>query len=141
MTATNISGNKFSLSTLKWLGLAGVALIVVIMAIMIYQATVLSVGNNFTVKPHAYGRPGHAENEATIRLQVGHVTEWWYNPRRPQNNDLYVGLAGTGPTMLIFYNSTYNSINTAYYEPDMALARQQAHKQGYTVLVAIAPLP
>jgi len=73
-------------------------------------------------------------------LQVGHVTEWWYNPRRPQN-DLYVGLAGTGPTMLIFYNGTYNSINTAYYEPDMALARQQAHKQGYTVLVAIAPLP
>jgi hypothetical protein len=60
---------------------------------------------------------------------------------RPGGNELFVGLAGTGPTALIFYNSTHNSVNTVYYEPNMTLARKQAHKQGYIVPVAIFPIP
>jgi len=125
----------------KWLALVCLAILMVIIGIAAYHSTVLHVEKGYTVKAHAYGRSGHAADEATVRLHVRSASEWWYNPNRPNGNELYVGLAGTGPTALIFYNSTRNSVDTVYYESTMNLARRQARKQGYTVPVAIFPIP
>ena len=112
-----------------------------LVGVAIYYSNVLSIEEYYKVNPHAYGRPNHAKDEVAVRTHMKQVSEWWYNPHRPHGNDLYVGLAGTGPTVLIFYNHTYKMVNTVYYEPNLVAARRQAHKKKYTVPVAVFSIP
>ncbi len=106
-----------------------------------YGSGVFHIEHDYDVNPHAYGRPSHAADEAEVRLRVRQAAEWWYNPSRPGNNDLYAGLAGTDPTTIIFYNATRKVVNTVYYEPTISAARNQVNFKGYTQLVVISPIP
>lgn len=141
MNLTNIRINKFSLPKVGWFVITVAILAAVVIGMGRRGLSVLHIEQDYEVNPHAYGRPGHASDEAEVRVQVRQVVEWWYNPSRPDNNDLYVGLAGAGPTALIFYNATRKMVNTVYYEPTISTARSQAHRKGYTQLVTGSPIP
>ncbi|MDM8520516.1 hypothetical protein QUF64_10745 [Anaerolineales bacterium HSG6] len=126
----------------NWL-IGGLIIVVVsVIGLGLYHLNVQS----YTVDSHAYGRRTgtHASSEAEVRSRVRQVTEWWYNPNGYNGQQLHVGLATPvlgGPTWLIFYHANQNLVNNCYFRPNLADARNFVNNKGYTIPVAISPIP
>ena len=142
MVITDIFKQRYHPDPRKWLIGSFIIGIILIIALGLYHLNTQS----YTIDPHAYGRRTgtHASDEAEVRLRVSQTTEWWFNPSGYSGQQLYVGLATPvhgGPTWLIFYNANQNLINNCYFRPNLADARNFANRKGYTMLVAISPIP
>ncbi len=88
----------------------------------------------YTVNSHAYGRAGHAKDEAEVHELINQIFEWWYDPTsvRRTGQALYAGLAGYGPTATIYYNATRTTINDVIFMPTIGDARVYIYRRGYT---------
>ncbi|GEM_PF-3064208 len=121
-----------------------IAIIFAIIAVAI-TTYLNNVNASYTVNDHAYGRKSgtHAESETEVRLRVKQVAEWWYSPAS-DDEKLFAGLAepiAGGPTWIVFYNANRNIINDCYFRPNLIDARQFVNGKGYTIPVALSPIP